>query len=180
MPNSHSISRPDGALAHVVRRLSGAAARRSRLTIALWLLLVVACVAAGATVGTKSLTDAQSGVGESGRAEAIISAAHLKRPAQESILVSSPTATTTKATAQALESKLRAFPRAGAVDGPDNRPALARADGRGVLVQVTLRGDPDKAGDRVGGVQRVVTAVAGSHPEATLREAGDGTFEKAF
>ena len=41
----------DGRLARVTRRTAGAAARRPKTVVALWLLLVVGCVAAGAATG---------------------------------------------------------------------------------------------------------------------------------
>jgi uncharacterized membrane protein YdfJ with MMPL/SSD domain len=180
MPNTHSISSPDGTLARVVQRISRAAARRPRLTIVVWLLFVVACVMAGASVGTRQLTNTQTGVGESARAQAIISRAHLTRPAHENILVRSPSAATTGSTVRALEARLRAVPQVGAINGPDTTPALSRAGGRTQLVQVTLRGDPDKSGDHVSGVQHAVAAVAAGHRQVSLQEAGDGTFAKAF
>ncbi len=153
--------------------VSGAATRRPRITIALWLLLVAACVMAGASAGTKTLTNSQAGVGESGRANALVSAAHLDRPAQESILVRSASTATTEGAVQALERSLHAVPQVAGV-------ALSRGSGATALVQATLRGDPNKAGDHVDGVVRAVNAVASSHPGAKLQEAGDGTFDKAF
>jgi RND superfamily putative drug exporter len=180
MPNTRSISEPDGVLARGVQRISRAAARRPRFTIVMWLLFVVACVVAGASAGTRQLTSTQTGVGESARANAIISRAHLTRPAQESILVRAASAAATNSAVRALESRLRAVPEVATIHGPDNTPALTRAGGRLQLVQVTLRGDPDKAGDHVSGVERAVASVAASHRYATLQEAGDGTFNKAF
>ena len=178
--SSHIPPSSDGALARVVRRISGAATRRPRLTIALWLVLVAACIAGGMTVGTKHLTNGETGVGESAHANQIIDTAHLRRPAQENILVRSVSAAKTASAAGALEHQLRVLPQAGAIRGPENTPTLSRAGGRTVLVQVTLRGDPDKAGDHVAGVQRAVARVAAGHPGVKLQEAGDGTFDKAF
>jgi uncharacterized membrane protein YdfJ with MMPL/SSD domain len=181
MPNSpHIPLSADGALVRVIRRVSGAAARRPRLTITLWLLLVVACVVGGMAAGTKQLTNDQTGVGESARANSLIAAAHLRRPAQENILVRSANAATTRSAVAALQTSLRAVPRAGSIRRPSDTPALSKAGGRTALVQVTLRGDPDKAGDHVDGVQRAVARVAARHPHARLQEAGDGTFDKAF
>jgi hypothetical protein len=181
MPNSPHLSpAADGALARGVRRLSRAAARRPRLTISAWLLLVAACVIAGGSAGTKSLTDAQTGVGESARADAIIARAHLTRPPQENILVSSTSAVDTEAAVRALELRLRAVGQVGAVHGPNDAPALSRPGGRIALVQATLRGDPDQAGDHVAGVESAVKAVAAAYPRVTLQEAGDGTVDQAF
>ncbi len=181
MPNQAHISTlSDGALARVVRRLSRAAARRPLLTIALWLLLVAGCVIAGMSAGTKQLTNAQTGVGESARADAIVAKAHLTRPAQESILVRSASAATTESAVRALETRLRAVPQVAAIHGPANTAALSKAGGRTALVQATLRGDPDKAADHVAGVQSAVQAVAAGHSGAKLQEAGDGTLDEAF
>ena len=180
MSKTRSVSTTDGVLARAVDRISQAAARRPRTTIALWLLPVVACVVAGATAGTKTLTSAQSGVGESARANAILTRAHLKAPGKESILVRSTTTATTASAVRALESKLREAPYVSAIHDPNDTPTLSNAGGRTALVQVTLRGDPDKAGDHVAGVENAVSNVAASHRGALLQEAGDGTFAKAF
>ena len=180
MSNTHPTPAPDGGLARIVLRLTRAAARRPRITIGLWLMLVVTCVVAGGMVGTKSLTNSQTGVGESARADSIIAKAHLTPPASESILVRSADAASTAAAVRSLETKLRAVAEVGAVSGPDTTPAFSKAGGRTALVQATLRGVPDNAGDHVGGVQRAVRQVAAGHPQAMLEEAGDGTFAKAF
>ncbi|MCL2419415.1 MAG: MMPL family transporter [Conexibacteraceae bacterium] len=180
MSKTHSIPLPDSGLARIVLRLSRAASRRPRITIGLWLLLVVTCVMAGGMVGTKSLSNSQSGVGVSARAESMIARAHLTSPAQESILVQSADAAGTSAAVRALETKLRAVPAVKTIKGPDTTPAFSKAGGRTALVQVSLRGDPNNAGDHVGGVQRAVSQVSSGHPQVTLKEAGDGTFDKAF
>jgi RND superfamily putative drug exporter len=140
----------------------------------------VTCIAGGMAAGTKQLTNDQSGVGESARANSMIAAAHLRRAAQENVLVRSDRSASTVAAVAALETSLRAVPQVGAVRGPNDASALSKAGGRTALVLVTLRGDPDKAGDHVGGVQRAVARVASGHPHVRLQEAGDGTFDKAF
>ena len=47
------VGRDHGLLARVVQRVAGAAARRPKLTVALWLVLIVACVAAGSLAGMR-------------------------------------------------------------------------------------------------------------------------------
>ena len=76
--------RPDGALARGVRRAAGVAAARPRTSIALWLILVIGCALAGGITGTRSLTETESGVGESQRADQRIEAAGLRDSAVES------------------------------------------------------------------------------------------------
>jgi hypothetical protein len=83
----HIPPRPDGALARAVRRAAGVAAARPRTAIALWLVLVAGCVLAGGAAGTRTLTETESGVGESARADERIEAAGLRDPAVENVLV---------------------------------------------------------------------------------------------
>jgi uncharacterized membrane protein YdfJ with MMPL/SSD domain len=180
MTNPSLTSHSDGALARGVRRVSGAAARHPGTTIVLWLLLVVACVMAGAASGTKSLSNSQSGVGESARADALVDKAHLKRAAVESVLVRSPTSASTGAAVRALEARLRHVPQVRAVHGPSDTPALVTDGGRTALVQATVRGNPDDAKDHVAGIEQAVASVRAAGHGVTLDQAGDGTFDKAF
>ena len=171
---------PDGALARSVRRAAAASARRPRTTIALWLVFVAACVFAGAMTGTKTLTGAETGTGESARADKQVSAAGMESPAAEQILVRSPDRATTAAAAAALEARLDDVREVRAVSGPRDTPELSTAGGRTVLVQVTLRGDPDDAAEHVAPIQRTVADIARAHPEATLQQAGGGSLDKGF
>jgi RND superfamily putative drug exporter len=146
----------------------------------LWFAFVIACLAGAAVTGTRTLTDSEAGTGESGRAEQRIADAGLEQPATESVLVRSADAATTANAAASLERRLERLREVRTVAGPRDTPALSTAGGRTLLVQVTLRGPPDDAKDRVAPVQKAVAATAASHPRATLREAGDGSIDKAF
>ena len=183
MPSEHPSPDPargaGGLLAAIVRRVAGASARRPRTAIALWLVLVVGCVAGGALTGTKTLTAAESGVGESARADARLAHAGLKDPAVESILIRSSSARTTAAAARDVAARVKALPQVAAVHGPRDTPALSRSGGRVVLVQASLRGDPDTAADRVAPVQRAVTAARAAHPGATVQQAGLASLDRA-
>jgi uncharacterized membrane protein YdfJ with MMPL/SSD domain len=178
--SNHSPSHADGVLARAVRRAAAASARRPRRVILAWLLFVVACSVVGAMAGTKTLTDSQTGTGESARADRRIEAAGLRSPARETILVRSADPATTRAAAAALERRLEHLPEVAATTGPADAAALSAAGGRAVLVQADLRGDPDHAKDHVAPVQRAVAAVGATHPGVTLREAGGGSMDKAF
>ena len=163
------------SLAGAVRRAANTSARRPRTTIALWLILVAACVVAGAMTGTRMLTGSESGTGESARADALVDRAGLHDPAGEAVLVRSDDPAATRAAVGALQARLRQLPAVGEV-----RPALDADGGRTALVELTLSGDPDDAADHVAPVVSAVAAVGRDHPRATLAEAGDGTFENAF
>ena len=132
---SHAESEPSGRLARTVSSISGASARHPRTMVALWLVLIAGCIFAGASVGTRTLSNAGSGTGESARADAALSTAHLKSPATESVLVSSGSARTTGAAVKALEDRARRLPSvasvqrarasAGALTGRRKAPARA-------------------------------------------------------
>ena len=176
----HSGSEPSGRLARAVSSISGASARHPRTIVVLWLVLIAGCIFAGASAGTRTLSDAGSGTGESARADAALSAAHLKSPATESVLISSGSARTTGAAVKALGVRARRLPSVASVTSPPEVPALSRAGGRLQLVQVTLRGDPVNASDHVVALQRTVASVSATHPGAKLQEAGDGSGNRAI
>jgi uncharacterized membrane protein YdfJ with MMPL/SSD domain len=172
---SHSASEPSGRLARAVSYVSGASARHPKTMVALWLALIAGCIFTGAAAGTKTLSHAGSGTGESARADAALSAAHLKSPATESVLVKSGSARSTGAAVTALAIRARRLPSVASVHGPREVPALSRAGGRLQLVQVQLRGDPDHADEHVAPLQRVVASVAAAHPRAKLLQAGEAS-----
>jgi RND superfamily putative drug exporter len=170
----------DGLLARVVRRAARASARRPKTVIALWLLLVAGFTFAGASTGTRLLEDSETGTGQSARADARIAAAGLDGPAAERILVRSADPAATAAAARDLERRLDRLAAVGTVTGPRDTPALSTAGGRTVLVQVSLRGDPDDAEEHVAPVEAAVAAVGRAHSDVTLDQAGAGTIANAF
>src|SRR5919197_2419023 len=169
----------DGSLARVVRRAAGASARWRKTTLVLWLLLVVGCVAAGGMTGTQKLTDAQAGVGQSAAADARIADAGMKDPAVESILVKSSDAARARAAAADLQRRAARLPEVAAVHGPADTPALSTAGGRAVLIQASLRGDPDDAGDHAKPLERTVASVRADHRGVSLQQSGPGSIDNA-
>jgi RND superfamily putative drug exporter len=172
---------PDhGLLARVVQRVAGAAARRPKLTVALWLVLIVACVAAGSLAGMRSLSHAGSGTGESARADARLTASGLRGPETENVLVRSSDRANTASAVATLERRLQQLPGVLRVQGPAQDPGLSRAAGRTALVVVSLRGDPAKADGEASTVQTAVAKLQGQRPDVNLQEAGSGSFDNAI
>jgi uncharacterized membrane protein YdfJ with MMPL/SSD domain len=169
-----------GLLARATARAAGVSARRPKTVILLWLVLVAGLVAAGSAVGTKSLTDAESGVGESARAEQRIDDAGLSDPAVESVLIRSADKADASAATADLARRATRLPDVANVRGPEQVPDLSTAGGRTQLVQVTLRGDPDDAEDHVKGLTAAVNQVRAAHPDTTVQVAGPGTFDAAI
>ena len=172
MTSNHA---PAGLLARITRRSAAASARRPKTVIALWLLLVIAFVTAGAMTGTKSLTGADAGVGESAKADQQLAAAGLRDPAVESVLIRSASEQTTAATASDLARRAAKLPEVASV-----RDDLTQAGGRTTLVQVSLRGDPNDAGEHVDGLAAALEEVRGAHPGVRVQAAGPGTTDQAI
>ncbi len=172
-PHPTSAAPPTG-LARLVGGAARGASRRPKLTIALWLALVVGCLMAGGLSGTRQLSTAASGTGESASAELRLHHAGLVDPATEDVLITSSSASRTAATARALAARVRALPVVRGVT-----PPATRAGGRTALVAVSLRGDPNDANAHVAPVERAVAAVRASEPGVSLLEAGSGSVGHA-
>ncbi|HUJ35493.1 MAG TPA: MMPL family transporter [Solirubrobacteraceae bacterium] len=191
-------------LSRFVHAAARSAARRPKTTVALWLALIVACVALGSSAGMRTLSNSGSGTGESARADARLTASGLKGPATESVLVRSSSAQRTANAVKALEADARRLPAVKAVGGPDRSPDLQRAGGpdrspdlqrdggpdrspdlqrdggRTALVVVTLRGDPNNPDARAAQVQHVVDQLSAHEHGVTFLEAGSGSEDNAI
>ena len=158
-----------------LQALVGAATRRPKTTIALWLLLVVGCTAMGAVTGTKTIGFSEGGTGESARADKLLASAGLQDPAAERVLVRSDDPAATSAAAAAVTERLAALREVAGAEGPAGAPGLSADDGRTALVVARLRGDPEDAGDHVAPLQRAVADLRAEHPGVSLRQAGAGS-----
>ena len=173
-------SAASGVLARFVHAAARSAARRPKTTVALWLTLIVACVALGSSDGMRTLSNSGSGTGESARADARLSASGLQGPATENVLVRSSSPQRTAHAVAALEAGARRLPAVKSVDGPDRSPELSRAGGRTALVVVTLRGDPNNPDSRAADVQHFVNQLATHEHGVTFNEAGSGSEDNAI
>jgi uncharacterized membrane protein YdfJ with MMPL/SSD domain len=178
--NAPSPTAARGALVRLVRAAAHAAQHRPKTIIASWLLLVVACIAAGAFAGTKSLTDVQAEVGQSARADTLLQHARLQQPASESILITGPSAATVRAAATDLTTQATALAQVASATGPDQSPELVADGGRIALVQVQLRGGPDNADAQVAPLLALDQRIQQAHPGTVVQEAGAGSESKAI
>jgi RND superfamily putative drug exporter len=150
-----------------------------------WIVFVVASVAIGSAVGTKKLTDAQDGVGSSGRASRLLDK-EFKRPDSEQVLIQSRKITihdpafraavndvTTRFSHDAVVKNVRS-PLA-----PGNAGQISK-DGHSALVTFDIKGDADKADDKAKGLLAVTAAAQKAHPALLVQEAGDATADKAL
>jgi RND superfamily putative drug exporter len=146
--------------------------------IAMWLAFVAACIAIGQAAGTRTATGLDQAVGESGRAAHWLHDSGLNDPASESILISAGHGGFDAATADRAAADVRH--RLGALAGVAKvgEPQHS-AGGKALLVNVTMRGDPDTAQDRVQPLLDATAATQRTFPALRVEEVGDASIPKA-
>jgi uncharacterized membrane protein YdfJ with MMPL/SSD domain/pimeloyl-ACP methyl ester carboxylesterase len=149
-----------------------------------WLLLVVVAFGLGGMVGTKTPNPNTTGPGESGRMDRILHS-DFKRPAAENVLIQSRTATAgTPAFDAAVKDVVARVSREADVGNvrsplaPGNADQISK-DGHSALVGFDIRGEIDKAPDKVDPIVDAVAAAQTAHPDFFIGEMGDASAPKA-
>jgi uncharacterized membrane protein YdfJ with MMPL/SSD domain len=151
-------------------------ATNRKKAIGLWLAFVVVALVGGGAVGQRSLTDAESNVGESKAAEMTLDKQGPKDAASESVLIQSKTQNTNSAEFRsAVESVRHALEASGQFAEVD--PAQPSTDGHAGLVNADLKGDPDGAEDTASKTFAAVDQAKRTNPGFQIGVAGDGTAE---
>jgi uncharacterized membrane protein YdfJ with MMPL/SSD domain len=144
-----------------------------------WLVLAVLALVAGMAAGHKQIADSETASGEAATAQRILEQAGFKAPATESVLIQSRDATV-------RDPKLRSavVGVVAALSGRNDvtnlhNPLLTKpsggqisADGHSVLVQFDVRGDMDKAKDKVQPIMDAVAGVQKNYPGVRIEEFG--------
>jgi len=159
--------------------LGGWSARHRLTAVAAWLALVVVAMLVGSMVGQVTMTQAEYGVGESGRATWTLVNAGIKDPATEQVMISTPGAKPDKAAMQSAASAVLTAVRATGLVGEVRAPVTS-VNGRQVLLQFAMKGDPDTAANRVQPVEDTVTRVQAAHRDVTIEEVGQASVSKWF
>ncbi|MCW2523444.1 MAG: transporter [Frankiales bacterium] len=150
--------------------------------IAAWLALVLCCIALGQLAGLRTVTDLDTGVGQSGRAQRVLHDAGLADPQTEDVLISrlavfgapaAPADDSGRAAADVAR-RLRALPEVAAVGAP-----VISRDGVSLLVPVTMSGDPETASDRVGALLAATQATQSAFPALRVEQVGGASLDKA-
>jgi uncharacterized membrane protein YdfJ with MMPL/SSD domain len=148
-----------------------------------WLAFVIAAIVIGGAVGAKQLDDDDAVPGESGRMEQILEE-NFNRPAGETVLIQSGTL---RADSPAFEtavedvtrrvSSLRDVTNVRSPLEPGNADQIS-ADGRSAIVRFDIRGDPEKAVDKIDPVLAEVEEAKAQHSELYIGAFGSATAEK--
>jgi uncharacterized membrane protein YdfJ with MMPL/SSD domain/pimeloyl-ACP methyl ester carboxylesterase len=149
-----------------------------------WLALVVIAFGLGGMVGTKNPDPNTAGPGQSGRMDRILHEG-FKRPAAENVLIQSSTATAgTPAFDAAVKDVVARVSREPDVKNvrspfaPGNADQISK-DRHSALVGFDIRGEVDKAPDKVGPIVDTVAAAEAAHPGFFIGEMGDASAPKA-
>ena len=150
-----------------------------------WLALVVVAFGIGGLVGTKIIDPNTSGPGESGRMDRILDAG-FKQPAGESVLDPERLALDERSRLQGRDRGRRRRHLEGSAPSrtcsrrsPPATRARSRRAGTRRSSSSSIRGDPDKAVDKVGAVLDRVDEVQQAHPQLFIGEFGDASAVKA-
>jgi uncharacterized membrane protein YdfJ with MMPL/SSD domain len=145
-----------------------------------WLAFVLIAFALGSAVGAKTLDGTEPGPGESGRMDRILDAG-FAQPAGENVLVQSTTLRTADpafraAIADVVDrlSSLSDVQNVRSPLDPGNAGQIA-PNRHAALVQFEIRGDSDKAVDRIGPVLDAVDELQAAHPAVFVGEFGDAS-----
>lgn len=158
-------------------------ARHPWRAIAGWLLFVLACVALGSAIGTKHLTDAETGSGESAQADLAIEAAGYPTELTESVLIQARSGQLSSRQGQAVANELTAIYES--VEGVDYvGDARPSADRTALLLPVVLEDGGnsgyaavDYAAEHVQPMMDATTTAQGRHPDLRVEQAGDASIE---
>jgi uncharacterized membrane protein YdfJ with MMPL/SSD domain len=144
-----------------------------------WLVIAVAAMALGNVVGHVQMADSKASSGETATALSLLEQAGMKQPATESVLIQSRTQTADDPIfVSAIAGVIQNL--AGQKDVTNIQNPLVTIGGGGqvsrdrhsVLVQFTIKGDPDKAKDKVKPILDAIAAAQQANPSLSVREVG--------
>ncbi|MDI2130833.1 MMPL family transporter [Yinghuangia seranimata] len=147
--------------------------------IGIWVALVAVCMVAGGMAGTHKAKASDMGVGQSGRAGEITRQYGLVPPASENVLITAKSGTLDRAAAEraaaAVTARMKGLKEVAGVGA-----AMVSADKSAYLVPVEYKGDPEKAAERVGPLEKAGRQVAEDNPGLRVELVGDGSLHKGI
>jgi putative drug exporter of the RND superfamily len=171
-----------GGHSNIAAAVGGWSTRHRIVAVVGWVLFVAAAVLIGHGAGQRNMTEDQYATGDSARAIQILDDAGLKPPASELILLTGTGPATSPATRAAVTDLTTRLQQTDVVTQVLDPYAqrLVSADGRSVLLNVSMTGDPMTAADRVQPILDAVAATRSAHPAVRIDEFGDGSANQWF
>jgi uncharacterized membrane protein YdfJ with MMPL/SSD domain len=160
-------------------------ASHRRAAILGWLAFVILATVAGGAVGTKNLTDAETGNGSSRTADLAVDAAGFRKTAGEQVLLQAlrgAGGADLRRAAADLSARLGKVAHVEKVVSPYAAGATGQVskDGRSALLTFDIAGDDEAALDRVDPTLAATAAVQRANPDLRVEQIGSASGEKAF
>ncbi len=171
-----------GQSLNVAARMGRWSAQHRKTAIWGWLAFVIVAFLIGASVGTKTLDNAHSGVGESGRAARTVDAAFPKS-ADEMVLVQSATENANslpfRAAVGDAQFRLSQLPYVYAIESPYTpfNQSQISPDNHSALTRFKIRGNQSTAQKRASGTLAAIAATQAAHPQLTVGEFGQASSD---
>jgi RND superfamily putative drug exporter len=149
-----------------------------------WLAFVIAAFVIGGNLGTKTLSEKDLGVGDSGRAVKVVDKA-FPEVAGEQVFVQSKTAKATdpsyRAAVRDIERRLGANPDVRKIKSPYAKANVGQIspDGHSALVNFDIAGDPKQAQQKVDAILATTAAAQKAHPAYRIEQFGGASAGKA-
>src|SRR4051812_49182988 len=181
--------RPQMPKRNLAARAGHWSARHRRIAIVGWLAFVVIAFVVGGALGTKSLSDADSGNGESQRADRAIDKANFPDKADEQVLVTARakgTFTVTdpgfRAGVDDVVAGLKATPHTSDVESPyaKGNQGQRSKDREAALVTFSIPGGEGATKQRVDATLEATAQAQAKHPELRIEQFGDASADKAL
>ncbi|HET8754702.1 MAG TPA: MMPL family transporter [Solirubrobacteraceae bacterium] len=157
-------------------------ARHKKTAIVGWLAAMIIALVAGNMAGTKEPTDADRYDGESRAAAKLVEDAGFSEAAGEMVLVQSRTLTAKdgrfRAAVEDVERAVSGQSVVTNVVSPYDKDGTVSEDGRSALVQFDIKGDAEKAEDKIAPVVAAVDKVAAQHSDVAIGEFGAASVSK--
>src|SRR5215218_4134528 len=149
-----------------------------------WLAFVILAVFIGGSVGTRTLTDEEYGIGESGRADKAVSA-HFPDKDSESVLIQSQDGAKNRSpeyrrVVQSVVTGLQGTKHVRNVQSPyaEGNQGTLSEDGKSALVTFEMRGDDNE--DNVAAALNTVAKLDKQQTGFRIEEFGDASADKAL
>lgn len=154
--------------------------------LGMWMLFVATAVVLSGLVTTQEADNQEAGSGPSRRADEMLDQADMTGSATEQVLVTAPDDTgddtdrgldeTQVSTAmEDLSTQMAELPEVDAVSD-----VVWSASRDAAMLPITIRGDPDDAGDHIERLQAVTDRVAAERPDLRIEQTGSASLDNAI
>jgi uncharacterized membrane protein YdfJ with MMPL/SSD domain len=172
---------------NVAARAGRWSAQHRKTAILGWIAFVVLAFMVGGKIGTNTLTNEQTGVGESGKADRIVAGAYPKHH-DERVLIESTTLNAGdpafRSVVDDVSQRLKRIEGVAAISSPygKDREGAVSADGDAVLLTFEIPGDPENVtvSETVDATVAAVNAAQKAHPDLRVEQSGGASSDEEF